>query len=59
MAGEGAALGLGEVVAAEGARQIRVGLGSEREPARPQREGGGHQGRQEELEEGDHASAPT
>ena len=57
--GEGAASGLGQVVAAERAWQIGVGFGRQGEPGGPQREGRRHKGGQEELQEGDHASAPT
>ena len=57
VAGEGAARGLGRDVAAERAWQIGVGFGREGEPRGPQRERRRHQRREEELQEGDHASA--
>ena len=57
--GEGAARSLGHVVAAERAWQIGVGFGRQGEPGGPQRKRRRHEGGEEELQEGDHASAPT
>ena len=59
MTGEGAARLLGQVVPAERAGQIGVGLGGQRQPRGPEGQGGGHQRREEELEKRDHASAST
>ena len=59
MAGQRAAGGLRPVVAAQRPREIGVGFGRQAEPGGPERERGRDQRGQEELEEGDHASAPT
>ena len=59
MTGERAARRFRQVVSPKRPGEIGVGFGREGEPRGPNREGRGDQRGQEELEEGDHASAPT